>query len=369
MELNKFFERNPMPQLKDTSGLARYLIIAACFVIVVAGMKTAASIIVPFLLSLFIAILCIPFLSWLRQFNVPDALSILIVLVGVFLVGFFLLAIITNSLTDLNRNLPNYQARFLEMTNNFLNWLKMKGVDFPPEKINELINPSRVMKMASGMLTQLTGLLTNSFMIILTTIFILIEASGFTQKLYAAFKNPEDSMSLFKQITDSVNRYVGIKSIFSLLTGVLVGVWVWVIGVDYPILWGLVAFLLNYVPNIGSIIAAVPTVMLALIQLGVGPALLTTAGYTVINVLIGSILEPKFMGRGLGLSALIVFLSLIFWGWVFGPLGMLLSVPLTMFTKIALEYNPDTQWIAVLLGSPPVRGDATPSIEKTEEQN
>ena len=115
-------------------------------------------------------------------------------------------------------------------------------------------------------------------------------------------------------------------------------------------LWGLLAFLLNYVPNIGSVIAAVPAVLFAAVQLGPGAALWAAAGYLVMNVAVGSILEPRFMGRGLGLSALVVFLSLVFWGWVLGPVGMFLSVPLTMMIKIALDSHPDTHWIAVLLG-------------------
>jgi predicted PurR-regulated permease PerM len=204
--------------------------------------------------------------------------------------------------------------------------------------------------MAANTLAGLSGLLTNVFMILLTVIFILLEASGFPQKLRTALGDPEESLGQFKSITESVNRYLAMKTIFSLATGVAVAIWLAILGVDFALLWGLVAFLLNYVPNIGSIIAAIPAVLLALIQLGVGPALLACLGYVVVNVVFGSILEPKFMGRGLGLSALVVFLSLVFWGWVLGPVGMVLSVPLTMIVKVALESHEDTQWIAVMLG-------------------
>ena len=123
------------------------------------------------------------------------------------------------------------------------------------------------------------------------------------------------------------------------------------IGVDYPVLWGALAFLLNFIPNIGSIIAAVPPVLLALIQLGVAQAALVAGGFLVINMAIGNFLEPRYMGQGLGLSTLVVFLSLVFWGWVLGPVGMLLSVPLTIAVKIALEVRPDTRWMAIMLGS------------------
>ena len=123
------------------------------------------------------------------------------------------------------------------------------------------------------------------------------------------------------------------------------------IGLDYALLWGVLAFMLNFVPNIGSIIAAVPAILLALVQLGFLGALGVGAVFMLANVILGSVLEPKYMGQGLGLSTLVVFLSLLFWGWVFGPVGMLLSIPLTIMLKLALQTNLQTQWIAVLLGS------------------
>ena len=143
---------------------------------------------------------------------------------------------------------------------------------------------------------------------------------------------------------------MAIKTLISLVTGIFITIWLTIIGVDYPLLWGPLTFALNYVPNIGSIIAALPAVLLAIIQLGLMRALLAAAGYIVINLLMGSVVEPRFMGRGLGLSTLVVFLSLLFWGWILGPVGMLLSVPLTITAKIALDSRDDTRWIAVLLG-------------------
>jgi AI-2 transport protein TqsA len=157
--------------------------------------------------------------------------------------------------------------------------------------------------------------------------FILLEASSFPQKIQAAFPDPEKTVGQFRTFVESVNRYLAIKSVFSLATGI--GVWLWlsVLGVDFAPTWGMVAFFLNFVPNIGSIIAAIPAVLLALIQLGVPSALLAILGYAVVNVVFGNILEPRFMGAGVGLSTLVVFISLIFWGWVLGTIGMVLSVP------------------------------------------
>jgi len=151
-----------------------------------------------------------------------------------------------------------------------------------------------------------------------------------------------------------------------LLTGIVVTVWFTIIGVDFLILWGLLAFLFNFVSNIGSIIAAIPAVLLAFVQSGFDLALLAIGGYAVINISVGSFIEPRVMGRGLGLSTLVVFLSLIFWGWVLGPVGMLLSVPLTMIVKVILESDEQTRWIAVMLGS---AGDIASKANNSKQVN
>ena len=143
-----------------------------------------------------------------------------------------------------------------------------------------------------------------------------------------------------------------IKTGTSLATGIIATVWLMILDVDYPLLWGFLTFLFNYVPTVGSIIAAVPPALLALIQFGFVSSLLSVAGYLFINISIGSILEPRILGHGLGLSTLVVFLSLLFWGWVFGPVGMVLSVPLTMTIKIALSNSESAKWISTIMDAP-----------------
>jgi predicted PurR-regulated permease PerM len=213
------------------------------------------------------------------------------------------------------------------------------------------------------MLTGLGNVLSNAVLIILTVIFILLEAATFPSKLQAAFGEAESSMNDFTSFTEKINRYMVIKTLLSLATGILIAIWLTVLGVDYPVLWGLLAFMFNYVPNIGSIIAAIPAVLLAFIQTGTTVALLTAAGYLVVNMVIGNFMEPRLMGLRLGLSTLIVFLSLVFWGWVLGPMGMLLSIPLTMTIKIALSNIEETAWLGTLLGSAPlIRSDAPKKI-------
>jgi len=161
--------------------------------------------------------------------------------------------------------------------------------------------------------------MTNAFMILLTVVFILGEEVGFSEKLKSTSRNSEKTIEAINQFSAGVNRYMAIKALMSLLTGTIILVWLWILGVDYFVLWGMLAFLLNFVPTLGSIIAAIPAVLLAVVQLGVGDAVLVGVGFLAVNLGVGNILEPRVMGRGLDLSTLVVFLSLVFWGWVLGP--------------------------------------------------
>ena len=335
----------------EQSPLARCLLGCAAFVIVVAGMKAAESLLVPFLLSIFISVICAPPLAWLTKRGVPLALAMLSIIAFIVVFGFAIGAIVSTSINDFSQDLPTYQAKLGVLTGSFLQWLEGMGFSLPVAQIQESIKPGTVMGMVGKTLASLGNVMTNAFLILLTVIFILSETAMFHSKLHRAAGEGSKSLEAIERFTSSINQYMAIKTALSLLTGVLIMCWLWVIGVDYPVLWGLVAFLLNFVPNLGSILAAVPAVLLALIQLGTGEALLTAAGYVFANILVGNVLEPRMMGKGLDLSTLVVFLSLVFWGWVLGPVGMLLSVPLTMTVKIALESTGRPSMASVLLGA------------------
>jgi AI-2 transport protein TqsA len=327
-----------------------FVLTAASIVILIAGLRWAAPILVPFLMSLFIAIISGPPLFFLHRKGVPRALALLIVVATVIVSGLLLAVLVGNSIDDFSRSLPVYQARLQEQRTALLAWLGGLGIDVPAGGFLEALDPGAAMKLIARLLTGLAGALTNAFLILITVIFILLEASGFFAKLRTTVADPDRSIKTIDKFLSTIQRYMKIKTVTSLATGIVVAVWLAILGIDYPLLWGLLAFLLNYVPNIGSILAAVPAVLLALLQLGGGTALLAALGYLVVNFAIGTVTEPRLMGRGLGLSTLVVFLSLVFWGWVLGPVGMFLSVPLTMTFKIALDSSEDTRWIAVLMG-------------------
>lgn len=205
--------------------------------------------------------------------------------------------------------------------------------------------------MAMSIALSIPQLLSNVFLILLTVIFILLETSTFTRKIRIAFSHNDQAADRAREIISSMRNYIVIKTWVSLGTGILIAAWLWFLGVPFYALWGLLAFLFNFIPNIGSIIAAVPAILIAWLELTTLPAVATAIGFVLVNAVVGNFLEPRLMGKGLGLSPLVVFFSMVFWGWVLGPVGMLLSVPLTITTRIALDGFEDTKWVATLLGN------------------
>jgi len=335
-----------MTELRQHSPL---LITAACLVVIIAGVQAAASLLVPLLLAMFIACICLPPLHWLVNKGIPATWSVLLVTLGLVLLGAFLSIFVGASVADFSQNIPTYQERLQGQTTQLLAWLSDLGINISNDMALDAFNPAAAMGFAGNLLAGFGNALANTFFIVLTVIFLMFEALSLPHK-WAVIGEHAPSTDAISTFLKSVNQYLVIKTWISLATGAVVSIWLSVLGVDYPLLWGLLAFLFNYVPNIGSIIAAVPAVLLALVQLGVDTALYTGLGYIAVNIIMGNVVEPRFMGKGVGLSTLIVFVSLVFWGWLLGPVGMLLSVPLTMIVKLALEANPKTQWVAVLLG-------------------
>ena len=338
--------------MKTSSGSVGLpvLITLAALVVVIAGVRAAEAIVVPFLLSVFIAVISAPALLWLEERRAPRWLAMLLVLGAILAAAVLLSMLVGSSIKDFSQDLPQYQRRLSNLLEQVGAWVGRYGIDLPGTLVNYL-NPGAAMQFVADLLNGLGAIFGNAFLILLTVVFILFEASSMPRKLRAGLSNVDESLDAFTVIAAKINRYLAIKTATSLATATIVTIALTVIGVDYPLLWGVFAFLFNYIPNIGSIIAAVPAILLALIQLGGGEALATAGVYVVVNVLIGSVIEPRMMGRQVGLSTLVVFLSLVFWGWVFGPVGMFLSVPLTMTAKIAMENDPKMRWLAVLLGN------------------
>lgn len=332
------------------------LVTLAALVVICAGVKAAEQLMVPFLLAAFIATIAATPVFWLqRRLKLPVGIAIALVVLALVVALLGVGALITQSVADFQQQLPAYKARLGDFEKQAAALLAPFGLD---AAALPSLDPQQALAFAGQVLASLGGTLANGFVILLTVIFILAEATSFPAKLRSVLAEPARDLPHFERFAANVNRYIAIKTSVSLGTGVFVGVAMWIIGVDYPILWGVLAFLMNYVPTIGSILAAVPPVLLAFIQIGLAGVAATAVVFLIVNVVMGNVVEPRFMGRSLGLSTLVVFLSLVFWNWMLGPVGMLLSVPLTMTMKIALEANPATEWVAHLLDPAESRREA-----------
>ncbi len=326
-----------------------YLLVgAASIVVIVAGLKSAAPLLVPFLLACFISILCAPFLNWMTDHKVPvwlSVTSIVLLLLGLFT---FFGSLLSASTLELRNNIPEYRDDFARMFDTLTAELQRLGIAVD-ENLLGYLEPSSALAGINTVFSGLRTMLVNFVIIIFVVAFILLEASTFQAKLKRASSNG-DMTAYATRFARNINRYFVIKSWISLATGVMIGLLVWAIGLDYPMLWGLLAFFLNFVPSIGSFLASIPAIILALVTGGWWLTLKTVLVFLFANTLVGNIIEPRVMGAYMGLSTLVVFSSLIVWGWILGPIGILLAVPLTMVLHIALDSHPDTRWLAVLLG-------------------
>jgi predicted PurR-regulated permease PerM len=343
---------------------ARFLFILACLVVVVYGLKYAAPVLLPSALAVFLAVLSLPVMIFLqhRRFPAPLAIGVTVLVV----VGAFGLVILlaSQSMSELQARLPRYAVRLQDLQEQWIQGLESTtGLPLGSYVSTNLINPAAVVDLVGSAVGRIAQFVSTTFLVFLIMIFMLGEATVFPAKIRYVFGDDVADEDRLAKVVAEVQTYLGIKTVVSLATGLLLGAWCYVMDLDFPILLGLVAFVLNYVPTVGSIIAGVPAVLFSLILHGtLTHALVVTGGYVVVNTVFGNILEPNLMGRRLGLSTLVVILSLLFWGWAWGPLGALLSVPLTVVVKIWLENTQDLRWVAILLDkAPPKAALASPA--------
>ena len=334
---------------------ARVLLIAASVVVVVAGLRAASDLLLPFMVAVFLAILCLPVVGWLEKARVPRVLAVplsVVIMLGVLALMVLMVGTsATQFLDNENATRQKLEQKLTDGRNDVLEILDDTGIETPAWLEQKNVDVGVVMQYLRTAISSATSILSNAVLVGLTLIFLLYEASAFPSKLRAALGSRSVDEGLFKEIVGEVQSYFGMKILLSVVTGVCISAWVAACGLEFFMLWGFIAFLLNFIPNLGSIMAAIPAVLVAYVNLDLRGAAFVAVGYVVVNMVIGNVIEPRMMGQRLGLSTLVVFLSLIVWGWVWGPVGMLLSVPLTMLVKILLESTPDLRWVAVLLSS------------------
>jgi len=328
------------------------LVKIAALIIIFAGVVYAKSIITPFLLALFISIICAQPITWLEKKGIHRWVALIIVIFGLVVLFSGFTYLIGGTVSSFSGNLSQYEATLTTISNSFIQYLNEEGLNIPKDQFFTLVQPAKILEYTAGALNTVFNMVGTTFLIFLIILFILLEFGSFSVKAKAIQIESDKSISYFSTILQNIRHYLGIKTLLCLSVGILVYLALLIIGVDYPLLWALIAALMNYIPNIGSIIATIPTVLFALIQLGLGGALWTMVATMLIHNVLGNFVEPRIMGKGLGLSTLVVFLSLLFWGFTLGMVGMVLSAPLTMTIKIILERKEKTRWLAILLGTP-----------------
>ena len=340
------------------------LVKIAAIIIIFAGVIYAKSLITPFLLALFISIICEQPVSWLEKRKIPRGLALVIVILGMIILFSGFAVLIGGTISSFSGNLSKYESTLSSLSDSAVKFLNDKGLNIHQDQLFSFVQPAKILEFTATALNTVVNMMGNTFLILLIVLFTLMEFGSFSIKAKAILIGTDESVSYISTILQNIRHYLGIKTLICLLTGVLVFIALLIIGVDYPLLWALIAALMNYIPNIGSIIAALPAVLFALVQLGFGGALWTLGSFMIVNNILGNFVEPRIMGKGLGLSTLVVFLSLLFWGFILGPVGMFLSVPFTMTIKIILEQNEKTKWLAILLGTP---DEAKTNLQNNQE--
>ncbi len=318
-------------------------------VIIIAGLKAASDLLTPIILALFLATISTSIINFFITKGVPSLISWISVLL--FIIGFILIFgfLLSASVYEFTNRVPLYINKLDLLVDQFVLTIGA-GSQTDLSSFKNIYHPDHLLDYTLSAAGSVGELLSDSLLILFVVIFMLIQRKTFVQKIQL-ITHDENAYLHLEKVIKHIDQYILILTLFSALTGITVYIVLNLLGIDFALLWAFGAFFLNFIPNIGSIIAAIPPVLIALIDHNPLYAGIVTLAYLVINLFFGSFLQPRFVGKGLDLSILVVFLSLVFWGWVFGPVGMFLSVPITIMFKILFESMEETRWIAILLGN------------------
>jgi len=331
----------------DYVGGVRFWIITIGVIIALTALKEASSIVNMILLALLLTSISLAPLAWLKRKGVNATIAIIIIILSLLVLVGLTGLVIGSSANNFASKMPFYVEKFDTIWSGLSDWLIKYGLIEEGTNPIKDINPGRILPFAGTFFASFGNIIAETLIVFIIFIFMIFEAEAFGKKMdYISPESSEQTQMTVKKL----RRYFGIKFITSLATGISITIALLIIGVDFPVLWGFIAFILNFIPSIGSFIAAIPAVILAFIQIGPFGALITIIVYFVINTVIGSVIEPQLMGKNLGISPLIVFISMIFFGYILGPIGMLIATPLTIVIKIIFDSRPVTRNLGIMLG-------------------
>ena len=324
----------------DKAGL-HILLKLACLVVILAGIHAAADIIVQLLLALFFAIVLNPLVTWFLRRGVSRPVAITIVVIVMLIALTALFGVLAASLSEFSTMLPQYNKELTRKIVALQEMVPFLNLHISPERMLRRMDSEKVMTYATTLMTGLSGAMASILLLVMTVVFMLFEVRHVPYKLRFALNNPQIHIA---------GLHRALKTLLSVWTGIIVWLGLMLMNVQFALMWGVLAFLLNYVPNIGAVLSAVPPMIQAFLFNGFYECMLVGALFLVVHMVLGNILEPRMMGHRLGMSTLVVFLSLLVWGWLLGPVGMLLSVPLTSVCKIWMETTKGGSKLAILLG-------------------
>jgi predicted PurR-regulated permease PerM len=339
----------------------RLMIVMACVAIVIAALMLFSSFISPVLLAIFLAILVAPIFHWLQKKGLPQGVALLAMIVGVIVIGLGLTIFLSLSFGQLANSLSVYQAEFEEWVLSVQAWLASQGINLTTIQPTEILESHNLVKAIADFLGRMGSLVFNAFFIILTTIFVLLETTHIRPKLQEGLGPNNILLVRGTQFGQGATRYFGLRSIVNLITGGAVAVMLLLLGVDFALLWGVLTFFLSFIPYLGIFVATIPSVLLAWAQYGLGMAVVVILGVSIINFVAENVIAPRIIGQGLSMSPVVVFLGFMFWSWVLGPLGMFLSMPLTIMVMLLLDSFDETRWAAKLMVA---RGQQVTAVSK-----
>ena len=333
-------------------SITSLLIGIASLVLIVAGLKAVSGLLSPILLSLFIVLVTYPIMTWLERRNFPHWLAYTIVLLIVLSIGAFFVLFFTISLEQLSSVLPDYVDRTEAQLNDLWQWLNDRGVESNDIQSLQWFQPERIIQVVLSLISSLLSIFSNIGLTLLIFIYMLASAPTFARQLRQGLRDNTSLLVQFQDFAHSTTSYLAIRSWLGALTAVCQIILMWIMGVNFAVLWGVLSFLFNFVPNIGFYIALIPPVLLTLLNKGLLQAVILAVAYALINNFFDIVVAPRFLAKGLDLSVLVTFLAVIIWTWILGPIGAFMALPLTvMVKKLLLEPFPQTQLVASLLGS------------------
>ncbi len=328
------------------------LLSIASVVVTVAGLKAMSGLLTPILLSLFLVLVTAPLLAWMKSRGLPNWLSYLFILLGVVCLGLFFTLFLVTSLNQLLDLLPTYSNQIESQVRELWNWLETQGVNAEDVRGLTWFQPERILQTSVTVTTTLLGTVSNVGLTLIIFVYMLAIAPSFSLRLKAGLKHNPSTLQRLESFAHSTSAYLLIKGWIGALTALAQIALMWILGLDFAVLWGVLSFLLNFVPNVGFYLAVIPPLLLAVIQLGWLKAVLFALVYVAINNFFDLVVAPKYLSEGLDLSALVTFLAVIIWAWILGPIGAFLALPLTvMVKKLLLEPFPQTKIVADLMGA------------------